>query len=169
MYFHNYILLCLLCCVLRRVLFSYKNGHKNTNHSKLNDNSCVSSFVSNTFRQLQIRSRSRNLAPSKVKLLVTIHKEVAVVLKYTFTDVAGLLDLSLYKCKSEVAVKVSWDIPYWLVFITRFRRSAHWPVFKIGLGRMMNSWSIKAGNINPEAAIKRILLNKCFSNLINHK
>ena len=111
---------------------------------------CVNLFVSNKFRQLQSRSGSRNLVFSRN----------IWIFQYTFTDVAGFLDLPLYKCKTELALKVPWCIPYWSVSIIRFRRSAHWPVFETGFGWMTNSWSIKTGHINAEAA-KRITLNRC--------
>ena len=56
------------------------------------------------FRQLQRRSGSKNFPTSKIELFVTMTQKVAVVLKYTFTDVAGSLDLPLYK--TEEALKV---------------------------------------------------------------
>ena len=63
-------------------------------------------YGSNKFRQLPKRSRSKNFPTSNMELSVTMIKKVAFVLKYTFTDVAGPLDLPLYKCKTEEALKV---------------------------------------------------------------
>ena len=80
------------------------------------------------------------------------HKKVAVVLKYTFTDVAGLMDLPAYKCKTEEVLKVPWYIPYWFAFIIRFKRSTHWPIFEAGFGGITNSWSIKTGHINASSS-----------------
>ena len=38
--------------------------------------------------------------------LLLRYKKVTVVLRYIFTVVAGFLDVSLYKCKTEEALKV---------------------------------------------------------------
>ena len=58
----------------------------------------------NKFRELQRRSGSKTFAPSKMKPFVTTSQ--GCILKCTFTDVAGLLVLPLYKCKTEEGLKV---------------------------------------------------------------
>ena len=63
-------------------------------------------FGSKKFRQLPRRSESKNFPPSKMGLFVTMTQKVAVVLKYTFTNVAGPLDLLVYKCNTEETLKV---------------------------------------------------------------
>ena len=75
------------------------------------------------------------------------HKKVALVLKYTFTDVAGLL-----VCLYTIVLKVLWCVPYWFAFIIHFKRSPHWPIFETGFGGITNSWSIKTGHINASSS-----------------
>ena len=107
---------------------------------------------SDKFRQSSRRNRSNNFPSFKMELFVTMSQKMAFVSKYTFTDVAGLLDLPLYKCKTEEVLKVPWCIPYWFAFIIRFKRSTHWPIFEAGFGGITNSWSIKTGHINASSS-----------------
>ena len=73
----------------------------------------------------------------------------------TFTNVAGPLDLPMYKRKTEETLKIPWSIPYWFASIIRSKKSMHWPIFEAGFGGITNSWSIKAGHINAVADFKR--------------
>ena len=64
-------------------------------------------YGSKKFRQLQRRSGFKNFLSSKMELFVTMtQKKVAVVLKCFCTNVAGPLDLPMYKFKTDETLKV---------------------------------------------------------------
>ena len=133
----------------------YQDGHKNTNHSKLNDSTCADFLALRNLDNYQEEVDPRTFHHLRWSSLWLWNKNVAVILKYTFTNVARPLDLPVYKCKTEETLKVPWCIPYWFASIIRFKRSTHWPIFEAGFGGITNSWSIKAGHINAVAAFKR--------------
>ena len=133
----------------------YQDGHKNTNHSKLNDSTCADFMALRNLDNYQGEVDPRTFHHLWWSSLWLWHKKVAVVLKYACTNVAGPLDLPMYKCKTEETLKVPWCIPYWLTSIICFKRSMHWSIFEAGFGGMTNTWSIKAGHVKAVAAIKR--------------
>ena len=139
----------------------YQGGHKNTNHSKLNYSTCADLALRNLDNyqeEVDLKTFHRITWSS----LWLWHKKVAVVLKYTFKNLAGPLHLPVYKCKTEEALQVPWCIPYWFASIIHFKRSTNWPIFEDGFGGITNSWSIKPGHINAVAAFQRHSAKKVF-------
>ena len=130
--------------------FPYQDGHKDINHSKLNDSTCAGFMALGNLDNYQEVDSITSHHLRSISLWLW-HKKVADVLKYTCTNVAGSLNLPMYKCKIEETLKVPWCIPYWFVSIIRFKRSTHWPILEAGFGGMTNSWSVEAGYINAAA------------------
>ena len=133
----------------------HQDGHKNTNQSKVNDMTCADFLALRNLDKYQEEMGPKTFHLLRWSSLWLWNKNVAVVLKYTFTNVAAPLDLPVYKCKTVETLKVTWYIPYWFASIIRFKRSAQWASFEAGFGWITNSWSIKAGHINAIAAFKR--------------
>ena len=127
----------MLCLV--QFLSPYKDRHKSTNHSKLNDSPFVDFYGFNKFGQLKRRSGFKHFNSPKMELFVT---RVSCCFLH-FCRCCRLLDLLLYKCKKEEAPKVPWCITYLFISVIRFKRSRHWPIFETGFGRIMNSWFIR--------------------------
>ena len=116
----------------------YQDGHKNTNHSKLNDSTCADFLALRNLDNYQEEVDPRTFHHLRWSSLWLWNKNVAVILKYTFTNVARPLDLPVYKCKTEKTLKVPWYIPYWFASLIRFKRSRHWPIIEAGFGGLTN-------------------------------
>ena len=98
---------CVFYAVPCAAFFSpYQDGHKNTNHSKLNDSTCADFMALRNLDNYQEEVDPRTFHHLRWSSLWLWHKKVAVVLKYTFTNVAGPLDLLVYKCNTEETLKV---------------------------------------------------------------
>ena len=106
--FYKYIQLCLLCCVLCSFFSTYQDGHKSTNHSKLNDSTCADLMILINLGNYQEEIDPRTFHRLRWSSLWLCHKKLAADLEYSFTDFAGLLDLPLYKWKTKEVLKVKY-------------------------------------------------------------
>ena len=133
----------MLCLVQ---LFSLnQEGNKSTNHSKLNGSTCAGFTSLIKLDNCQKEVDPKTCHRLRRSCLWLCHKKVAVVLNYTFIGIARFLDLPLYKCKTEKALKVPLWIPYWFTSIICYKRSTQWPIFEAGFGEITNSWAISTG------------------------